>query len=266
MGKLVEIKRLDSLLPSERRQRIVDLLKEGIAIRVARLSELLAVSEMTIRRDLAVLEEQGWVDRAHGGAVFKQNRRIDKFQYEKNIQINLPEKQRIAKTAASLIEPHDVIYLGEGTTTPLVIRYADAEMPFKVFTNNYGAIPEIQDKRLELILLGGSYNPATHTVAGPLTMETIRQVYATKVFLGADGISPAAGLTTPDLEMATIERAMIRHTRGQVIVMADHSKFGLVAEMVIAPLKRADVLITDHELSDEFQKDLESMRIRILVV
>lgn len=266
MGIITEDKRVDSLLPTERRQEILELIRQGAAIRVSRLSELLEVSEMTIRRDLMLLEEQGLVERTHGGAVSKQERKIDKFQYQKSIQKNLPEKQRIARRAAALIEADDVVYLGEGTTTPLVIRYVEPGLSFKVFTNNLGVIPEVRDKALELIVLGGTYNPTIHAVSGPLTLEMIRQVYATKVFLGADGLSLSAGLTTADLDIATVERNMIRHTRGQVILMADHSKFGMVAEMVIAPLKRVDVIITDRQIPNEFKEDLESMGVGILMV
>lgn len=265
MKKRAKVPRVDSLLPAERRQRIMELIQEGIAIRVSRLSELLEVSEMTIRRDLGELERQGAVERTHGGAVFRNERLIENFRYQTNVQRNPEEKQRIAQKAATLIEPSDVVYLGEGTTTPLVLRYVDPSMHFSAFTNNLGAISEIEGKTAELILLGGSYSPTTHALAGPLTMEMIRQVHATKVFLGAAGLSLSAGLTTPSLEIAAIERSMIHHTRGQIIVMAVRSSFGMVAEMVITPMPRINIIITDQEVPDEFRKDLESMGVVIYI-
>lgn len=255
----------NTLLPYERHQRILELIQGGIAIRVSRLSELLDVSDMTIRRDLVVLEEQGFIERTHGGAVLRHERIIDKFQYKNNIEINIEAKQRIAQKAAALIEPNDIIFLGEGTTPPLLLRYVDPSMPFTVFTNNLGTLTEVEDKAVDLVLLGGNYNPTTHSMAGPLTMERIRQVYATKVFLSVDGLSLSAGLTTTDLEMASIERSMIHHTRGQVIVMADQSRFGMVAEMVITPVQRINLLISDKKFPDEFQKDLESMGVGIII-
>ena len=265
MDKKEEITPNDTLLPLERQQRVLELIKEGITIRVSRLSELLDVSEMTIRRDLITLENQGLVERTHGGAVLRHERMIDKFHYQSNIEKNIEVKQRIAQKAATLIEPDDIIYLGEGTTPPLVLRYVDPAMPFTAFTNNLGTLTEIEDKAVELVLLGGSYNPTTHSMAGSLTMEMIRQVYATKVFLSVDGLSLSAGLTTPDLEIAAIERSMIHHTRGQVVVMADQSRFGMVAEMVITPIQRINILISDQELPDEFRKDLESIGVGIII-
>lgn len=256
---------MENLLPAERQEKILEILREEFTVRSSSLSELLEVSEMTIRRDFDVLEQRGLVERTHGGAVFRQERVAGKFHYQSSIKENPREKQQIAQKAASLIEPHDSIYIGEGTTAAQVIRYAVPGMPFTIFTNNLGVTAEMKNATAELILLGGSYNPATHALAGPLTMEMIRQVNASKVFLGADGISLSAGLTALNLEIAVIERSMIRHTRGQVIVMADHPKIGLVAEMSIAPLKHIDVLVTNRKLPTDFQKDLESLKVEIVI-
>jgi DeoR/GlpR family transcriptional regulator of sugar metabolism len=259
------MKESNSRLPAERQQRILDILQEEFTVRSSRLSELMHVSEMTIRRDLDTLEKQGLIERTHGGAVSRQERVAGKFRYSASVDKNLLEKKNIAKRAAAMIEPHDIIYIGEGVTTAHVVRYADSGMPFTIFTNNLGALSEMTDSAAELILLPGTYNPGTHALAGPLTMEMIRQINASKVFLGVDGLSLSAGLTTPNLDIAVIERSMIRHTRGQVIAMADHEKFGLVAEISVAPLKNIDVLITDLKISREFKHDLESMGVQVVI-
>ena len=259
------MKKYAPLLPAERQQRILEILREELSVRGSRLGELLGVSEMTIRRDLDILERQGVVERTHGGAVFRQERVVGRFHYNSAVQENLREKQRIARRAADIIEPNDIIFLGEGTTCAQMIRYVDSGMPFTIFTNNLGVISEIEDKTGDLILLGGAYNHTTRALAGPLTMEMISQVNVTKLFLGVDGFSLNAGLTTPNLEMATVDRSMIRHTRGKVIVMADHSKFGLVAEIVITPIKNIDVLITDRKIPDDFEQDLRSMNVEVVI-
>ena len=256
-----------SKLPAERQQRILEILREEFTIRSSSLSELLQVSEMTIRRDLDLLEQKGLVERTHGGAVFRQERVAGKFHYRNSIKENPEQKKRIARQAASMIEPNDVVYIGEGTTASMVVRFVEPALPFTVFTNNIGVISELEvvNMAIDLVLLPGTYNPTTHALAGPLTMEMIRQVNATKVFLGADGLSLRAGLSTPDLDIAVIERCMIEHTRGQVVVMADHLKFGLVAEMSIAPLKHIDVLITNRKIPVDFQKNLDKIGVRIVI-
>lgn len=253
----------DPLLPAQRQQRILEVLREEFTIRGSRLSEILSVSEMTVRRDLDVLEKQGLVERTHGGAVFRQERVIDKFHYNASAQKHPREKQLIARRAAGLIEPNDSVYIGEGVTAAQVIRYVEPAMPFTIFTNNLGLIAEVENKAADLVVLGGTYNPSTRALAGPLTVEMIDQVNATKVFLGADGLSLSAGLTTPNLEIAMTERAMIRRTRGEVIVLADHTKFGLVAEVVITPVKNIDIIITDRQIPEDVRQNLASMNILV---
>ncbi len=255
----------DPLLPAERQQRVLDLLKGELTVRSSRLSNLLGVSEMTIRRDLDTLEMQGLVERTHGGALFKQEPMVGKFRYDVSILENPGEKKRIAKKAASMIQPNDTVYIGGGTTCSQVIRHVDPGMPFTVFTNNLGVISEIGDKVVNLVMLGGAYAPETRTLSGPLTIEMIQLVTASRVFLGADALSLSAGLTTTDIDIAAIERAMINRTRGEVIVMTDQSKFGTVAEMLITSMNNIDVLVTEGEIPSDFQKDLESMKIRVLL-
>ncbi|MBW2632989.1 MAG: DeoR/GlpR transcriptional regulator [Deltaproteobacteria bacterium] len=242
---------MGSMLPAERRQQILAIIARELTIRVSNLSEMLGVSEMTIRRDLDLLAERGLTERTHGGAVFSKRRTPGKFQYQSSVQTNPEERVKIARAAAALTEPHDMVYLGE--------------VPFTIFTNNLGAVPQIQGKAAELIILGGAYAPETHALAGPITMEQIRQINATKVFLGVDGLSLSSGLTTPNLDIAVIERSMIQYTRGKVVAMADHSKFGLVAEVVVAPINQIDILITDRKIPGGFQKDLKQMGVKVIV-
>ena len=254
-----------SRLPAERQERILELLKEKFTIRGSHLSEILGVSEMTIRRDLDVLEKRGLVERTHGGAFFRQERVAGKFHYRASIRENLDEKKRIAHRAAGMVEPHDTVYIGEGTGAALIVRYMEPSLPCSIYTNNLGIIAEAYDINAEITLLGGSYNSATQSVTGLMTMEMIRQVNATKVFLGADGISLSAGMTTPNHQVAIIDRTMIQHTRGKVIIMANHTKFGLVAEMSITPLKQIDVLITDQKIPQDFQKELDHLGVEVVI-
>lgn len=254
-------------LPVERQQHIIEILKQDYTTRSSELSEFFGVSEMTIRRDLDVLEQSGLVERTHGGAIFRQERIASSFHFRRSKHENPDQKRRIARKAASMIEPHDTVYIGEGTTASMLIRFVDPALPFTIFTNNIGVISESESLNMtaELVLLPGSYNATTHALAGPLTIEMIQQVNATKVFIGADGLSISAGVSTPDHEIATIERSMIQQTRGQVIVMADHPKFGLVAEISIAPLKHINVLITNRKVPSDFQKDLDKMGVQVVI-
>ena len=256
---------MEPMLPAERRQHILDIIAWELTIRVSSLSETLGVSEMTIRRDLDYLGERGLVERTHGGAVFTKRRSPGKFQYANSAQTNPDERNRIAQAAAALIEPHDMVYLGEGATTPEMMHFIDPDMVFTIFTNNLGVASQFQSRAAELIVLGGAYSQETHALAGPITMEQMRQINASKVFLGVDGLSLRSGLTTPNLDIAAIERSMIYYTRGKVIAMADHSKFGLVAEVVVVPIQQIDIIVTDQEIPSGFQKDLQQTGVEVIV-
>ncbi|OEU49611.1 MAG: hypothetical protein BA862_14635 [Desulfobulbaceae bacterium S3730MH12] len=257
----------NGVLPAKRQQLILDIIKENYTARCSELSDLLEVSEMTIRRDLGALERQGMVKRTHGGAVFRHERVRDKFKYINSVEGNFEEKKRITQRAAKLIEPNDVVFIGEGTTASLLLNHVEPDMPFTVFTNNHGISAEIDSMTtsIELILLGGVFNSATLSTAGNFTIELIERINANKVFLGADGFSLRAGLTTANQDIAAIDRAMIRHTTGQVIIMSDHTKFGLVAAMEIAKSKEIDILITNLKMSQDFYNDLEALDIKVLV-
>ena len=126
-------------------------------------------------------------------------------------------------------------------------------------------VSEMKDTAAELVLLPGTYDPATQALAGPLTMEMIRRVNANKVFLGADSLSLNAGLATTNLEIAVVERSMIRHTRGKAIAIADYSKSGRVAEISITPLKYINMLVTSRKIPDDFQREFELMGGQVVI-
>ncbi len=255
----------ESLLPSERQQRILELVREQVAVRVANLSDLLNVSEMTIRRDLDLLEKQGLLERTHGGAVCRQDRIFEETFYQSRLLAHPEERLRIAQKAAALIEPNDTIFIGAGTATAQILRYLDPTLQVRIYTNNLGVLSEMQENAAKIVFTGGTYEPASFSLVGAIAVDMVQQVYATKTFLAVDGISLKAGLTTVTLEDAMISRTMIRHTQGQIIVLAEYDKFGCVAEMVIAPSERADVVIVDWNISNVYLEQLESVGLQVLV-
>jgi len=265
MDEMNAIEDLETLLPSERQQRILELVREQVAVRVSYLSDLLNVSEMTIRRDLDVLEKQGLLERTHGGAVCRQDRVFEESLYQSRLLEHPEERLGIAQKAASLIEANDTIFIGAGTTTAQILRYLDPGLQVRIYTNNLGVLSEMQDNAARIVFTGGTYDPASFSLMGPIGIEMIQQVYATKTFLAVDGLSLKAGLTTVTLEDAMMSRTMIRHTQGQIIVLTEHNKFGCVAEMVIAPVERADVVIVDWNIPAIYREQLEALDLRVIV-
>ncbi|MCG8615635.1 MAG: DeoR/GlpR family DNA-binding transcription regulator [Desulfobacterales bacterium] len=258
---------MTGLLPEQRRQFIIDTIKKNFTARSSELSQQLNVSEMTIRRDLGVLEEEGILKRTHGGAVYRQERMADKYKYQNSVKKSRGIKKRLARKAAGLIQPKDVVLIGEGSTASLILRYVDPDIPFMAFTNNLGVAAEVdkRDLKAELIFLGGTYNSTTYATAGNLTYEMIERINANKVFFSVDGFSISSGLTVVNQEIAAINRAMVRRTNGMVAIMLDLSRFGLVAPIEVATTKEIDVLIVEKQLPKTVTDELKDLGIDVLM-
>jgi DeoR/GlpR family transcriptional regulator of sugar metabolism len=244
------------MIPAERRARIVDALQAQRAVKVATLSEALGVSEITIRRDLVILGREGLLARTYGGAVLRKRSTDDSGREGAEVE-QAAEKARIAKAAAAMIEPRDTVFLGAGTTVAHILRYVDPELEARVVTPSLGAAAETQGLRLEIVFLGGLYRPQSNAVEGTWPLDMIGHFHADKAFLGADGLDSMAGLTTPSIAVAAIELAMIRRTRGEVVVLADNNKIGLICQVVICPLDQIDVVLVDTGVDREVRKEIQ---------
>jgi DeoR family fructose operon transcriptional repressor len=116
-----------------------------------------------------------------------------------------------------------------------------------------------------LILLGGSFRSRANSVVGRFAADVLRQVYASKAFIGVDGISLKHGCTTPISAEAEIARLMIERTRGTVVVVADHSKWGVVSNFEVAPLDRVHMLVTDDRLDTDARAELSGQISEVLI-
>jgi DeoR/GlpR family transcriptional regulator of sugar metabolism len=253
------------MIPAERRARIVESLEQRRSVRVSVLSEELGVSEMTIRRDLERLEQEGMLSRMHGGAILKRRMTEEPF-YVASEREHSEEKRRIAQAAAAMIKPGETVFLSSGTTATQVLSHVDPELKARVVTHNVGAVSAAQRTSLDIVLLGGSYRPRSNTLGGSLTIETVGGFHASRFILGADGLSLDEGVTTPSLSLAGVERAMIRQTRGEIVVLADSSKVGAVGDVVICSLDTANVVILDDGVPPDVREEMELLGLRLIVV
>jgi DeoR family fructose operon transcriptional repressor len=253
-----------TLIPAERRQRIRAHLAVHQAASNAALSALLGVSEATIRRDLEWLEAEGVVERSHGGAALALRLPFEP-EYAKSVQSHPDEKRRIGQRAAALIEDGETIFVNSGTTTTQLIRHIRPGAQITVITNNLTAALEAGETGYELLLLGGAYRARAHSVAGRFATDMLRQVYASRCFLGVDGLSARRGCTTPNSAEAEIARLMLERTHGPVIVIADHSKWGVVSNFDIAGLEQVQTLVTDDGLDAAARDEIAARGVQVLV-
>jgi DeoR/GlpR family transcriptional regulator of sugar metabolism len=255
------------MLAHQRQVRILAELRRTGAVRVSDLTELLGVSDMTIRRDLEQLVTSGAAHKVHGGAVL-----ADQVAHEPGFavksQLEQTAKHAIAAHAATLIEPGAAIALSAGTTTWAMARLVVTIPGITVVTNSTAVADAIATldpiNQVGVILTGGVRTPSAALV-GPVADRTIAAMHVDQLFLGVHGIDERAGYTTPNLAEAATDRALIDCAR-EVIVLADSSKWGVVGLADIAPLSAAHVVITDDKLPREAMRVLNNQVASVVTV
>jgi DeoR family fructose operon transcriptional repressor len=252
------------LIPAQRRKRIADYLTQHEIAPLDTLAKMLRVSEATVRRDLEWLEGQGVLERTHGGARWTTPL-LDEPAYVRSQIAHPDEKRYIGALAASLVQPGDSLFINSGTTATEVLRHLRGIKNLTVITNNVSAALEASSDKLQLLLLGGIFRARANSVAGPFAVEMLQRMYAAKCFIGVDGLSIKHGCTTPNALEAEIARVMIERTQGEVIVVADHSKWGVVSNFEIAPLTKLHTLVSDAGLSRNARAELEARGVRALI-
>jgi len=240
------------VLAQQRQDRILTELRRAGAVRVADLTELLDVSDMTIRRDLELLAADGVARKVHGGAVLAGRVGFEPGFAAKS-QLAQPVKRAIAERAAALIEPGAAIGISAGTTTWALARHVASMPGITVLTNSTTVADVItaidSAHQVSVILTGGVRTPSSALV-GPVADRAIASMHVDLLFLGVHGMDSRAGFTTPNLAEATTDRAFVESAR-DVVVLADSSKWAVVGLADIGPLSLARTVITDDGLPRE---------------
>jgi DeoR family transcriptional regulator, fructose operon transcriptional repressor len=254
------------MIPAERREYIMQLAGQQRIIKISPLSRELGVSEITIRRDLEKLEDEGLLERTHGGAIFNRHLQGEPLYSQKD-KLQPDIKKMISRAACDLIQEGDTVFIHSGSTTRQMFPHLNHFRDLRVITSNASAILELNGLPLnfDLISVGGSYRWQSNSFVGPFALATIRQAHATKTFLGVDGVSIRYGLTTPNQYEAEVAKAMLEQTHGQLIVVADHTKIGVVADFVTCRLDAASILVTDEQLDEDYYQALTKMGLEIII-
>jgi DeoR/GlpR family transcriptional regulator of sugar metabolism len=251
------------------RQRQAAILREvdrNGGARVSELVDILGVSDMTVRRDIEALAAKGLAVRVHGGATAIGGRSAEEPGFRVKAEMNTMQKSAIARVTAGLIPPGASIAISAGTTTYAVAQ-ALLKVPNLTVVTNSPRVADLLHNALRddltVVLTGGVRTPSD-ALAGPVADATLGSLHVDTLILGVHGIDPVAGLTTPNLIEAATNRALIATAR-RVIVVADHSKWGIIGLSTIATLDQVDVLVTDAEL-DSAARRMVSEQVGQLIV
>lgn len=252
----------------ERRNQIAQLVDDDERVFVAELAQRFNVTDVSIRRDLAVLEDAGRVRRVHGGAVGTAavGRRRTYLQRARD---NRELKERIGHAAATLIAPGDVVVFDSGTTVARVAASVAAPLrrtaAITVVTNSLPVIEEVSRwVNPHLVCLGGLYLPGHEALVGPQTILQLRELSADIVFVGCDGWTHDTGLTTPHVLVAEVGGEMVGRAR-KVIAVTDSTKIGRRGFTPIAPLSAVNVLVTDDAADPDELKRARDSGIEVII-
>jgi len=256
------------MFPQERRNRIIEILKENKSLSVRELCNQLEASEATIRRDLTWLEERGMLQRTHGGAVIGEEKSItEELSFYQKETEKQEEKIRIAKYAYESLKPNDTLFLDAGTTTLEMAKLiGESNIPLVVITNSVMASQYIaRNESVKLYTLGGEMRTRTLATVGEITLNNIAQFNTKKAFLGTNGISIEKGLTTPDKTEAEIKKALMKQA-AEVIILADHSNFQQVTLCKFGSISMVDFIITDMGLPNHVVEAFSQYDIQLVKV
>lgn len=247
----------------ERQQAILELARVEGRVDVLGLAARFDVTPETIRRDLTTLEGRRLLRRTHGGAI-----PIERLDFEPGLADRetrlVEEKQRIALAALSELPDEGTVLLDAGTTTAALARLIPADRELTVVTNGITvAIALLNHPNVTVYLLGGRVRGRTMAAVDDWAKRCLAEVFVDVAFLGTNGVSPARGLTTPDLAEAVVKAAMIAAAR-RTVVLADHTKFQTDHFARFGDLTDVDVLITDTAVDADLAAEVGSAGPRVV--
>ncbi len=246
---------------TEREKKILEILAEEGKIGVTEISERLNVSKVTIRSDFASLVEKGVIYKTHGGAVPAMHPAILERQRDMS-----DVKRAIAREAASMVEDGDTIMIVAGTTTALIGNYLLGKRDIRIVTNSTLLLPYARmNPSLHLTIVGGEFRPQAEAMVGPETIRQLEEFHVKKAFIGTEGFSCEAGLTTQLIESSETIRKMVECTE-QAIMVADSGKYNKIGFVKILPLESMNLIITDKGLDPAVQKEFKEKGLNLRLV
>jgi len=253
--------------PSDRRKRIIELVQQTTRVSVDDLADLLRISRETVRRDLALLSEQGFLRKVHGGATTAQPQQaVKESPLAERRASAREEKIRIGQTAAELFKAGDSILVNCGTTTIYFAEQLAKRGPFTVITNSTLVAHEMwgAEQRGAIHLLGGNYFGEAHELLGPQVVEQIQHMSADHAVIGVSGIGSSGTMMDFNADEAYVSRAMIESAR-MVTVLADASKLERNALFKVCGPEKIDRFITDRTPDALLESALKLAGVEIIV-
>lgn len=250
----------------ERLDQIAALIQEQGRASVTDLSERFGVSAVTVRNDLASLEQQGRLVRTHGGAVARAEPGTEPPAFALRKELHLAEKERIGRAAAALVRDGDSISLDASTTAWQIARHLKNRQELTVVTNGlFIALEFLDSPGVTVVMPGGALRVASASLVGDEGACILERYHVRKGFFGAGGFTLEEGLTDTNQYEVELKQRMVERSK-QVIAVVDSSKWGQVAFASLASVEQVDYVITDGAAPDPMVAALRSRGIGVTLV
>jgi len=246
---------------NSRQSKIIDLLQSEDRLEVRRLAQRFSVSQMTIRRDLELLQADGFVVRTHGGGIPAGKLRV--LQHAFPHYLVSPEKAAIGKLAASLVTPGQTVLIESGTTVLEVARNLPRDPSITVATTSLCVLQELYGGPMQILLFGGYARKDFPSLYGPLTEATLKSFHVDVLFIGCDGADSQSGFYTSNLLVSSLDEQMIK-IASRVVIVTESSKFGGKGFVRFAAPNQVHTLVTDRRLSAVDRKNLVERGVNVL--
>jgi len=249
---------------NQRRDKILDLIKEDGSAKVIDLARIFKVTEPTIRQDLEKLEKDELVIREHGGAYLK-NVELNVRSFSLTHQEHLDKKELIALKCLEFIEPGDTIILDSGSTTTEIAKKLKGFKQLTVITNALNiAVLLGAEPGIEVVVTGGEFKPPTLSLTGQKAADFFEGINAQKLFLATAGISLKSGLTYPSISDLVVKKAMIEAAEVTYLV-ADSTKIGKTAFASLGALSLINYIITDEGIENKHKELFDNNEIELII-
>lgn len=250
------------MLVAERHEKITALVNEKGSIRVSELSQIFKVTEETIRRDLEKLENDGKLQRSHGGAVSIKDHDVEAPYFEREVR-NVKEKMAVADEAVKYVEANDRIILDASTTAWYMAKRLP-DIPLTVLTNSMKVAMELVNReKVSVIAVGGSLLQKSLSFVGPQTNNALESYHVNKAFISCQGIHIERGISDSNEMQALVKKKMIEIS-DEIYLLADYTKFGVQAFSRVATMDAIDFVITDSKTTQEQIEEFRDLPIKVI--
>lgn len=245
---------------NKRHAQILDLLTENKKVEVTKLSDLLQVSQVTIRKDLDLLESRGLIIREHGYATLN-----DTDDINNRLAYHYESKLEIAKRAAASVQNGETIMIESGSCCALVaMEIANTKKDVTLITNSAFIADYIRKiGTVKIILLGGEYQNESQVMVGPITKKCAEAFFVDKLFIGTDGFTIETGFTGNDYMRSEAVRDMAKQA-SNVIVVTDSVKFSQKGVVKLIDTEKVNYIYTDSDIPVDIEEYLLQKSIEII--